>query len=84
MISKHVDGKVFAIQAVNNSTLDGRHSLGPTAILFADEDAESQVAYINSIQIRNYRMQDAEIAELGGPDARGIPSKVEALSRPQP
>ena len=56
--------KVFAIQA---STIP----LWPGAILFADEDAESQVAYINSIQIRNYRMQDDEIAEMGGPGARG-------------
>lgn len=53
---------------------DGRHALLPTAILFADEDGESQPAFINSIQFRNYKLSDEAVAALGGPAAEGIPT----------
>jgi hypothetical protein len=42
--------------------------------LFADEDGESQLAYVNSVQYRNYKMTDDEVALLGGPSASGIPT----------
>ena len=71
-ISKYIDGANVSDQA--GTGLDGRHALGPFAILFADEDNESQPAYVNSIQIRNYKMSNAELAALGGPSVEGIPT----------
>jgi hypothetical protein len=61
---------------VNNQAagaLNGRWALLPTALLFSDEDGESQAAYLNSVQIRNYKLSDAGVAALGGPTADGIP-----------
>jgi hypothetical protein len=72
-LDKYIDGEHVATQALRYAGLDSRYSLGSTAILFADEDADSQVAYINSIQFRNYRMEADEISALGGPEAAGIP-----------
>jgi len=71
IISKFIDGV-----NVNDQTagaLNGRWGLFPTALLFSDEDGESQASYLNSVQIRNYKMSDAGIAALGGPTADGIP-----------
>lgn len=53
--------------------VDMRWSLGPTALLFADEDGEVQPVYVSSIQVRDGRMTDAEVAALGGPSAAKIP-----------
>lgn len=52
---------------------DGRFSLTTTFHLFRDEDFETQEGLINSLQLRDYPMSDAEIAALGGPSAAGIP-----------
>ncbi len=73
VISKFIDGAKVADQSRTAPQLDLRHSLGPVAWLFQDENGESQLGYINSIQFRNYKMRDQEIAALGGPDADGIP-----------
>ena len=74
VISKFIDGVKVADQTGWSGTgLNGRHALLPTALLFSDEDGESQAAYINSVQIRNYKMSDAGIAALGLPTADGIP-----------
>lgn len=45
---------------------------GSPAWLFADEDGETAVGYVNSIQFQNYAVSAAEIAALGGPTAGGI------------
>ena len=73
VISKFIDGTKAADQARTPSQLNGRHALLPTAILLADEDGESQACYLNSVQIRNYKMSDAGVAALGSPTADGIP-----------
>ncbi|HXJ57618.1 MAG TPA: hypothetical protein VNU68_13240 [Verrucomicrobiae bacterium] len=72
-MSKYIDGMLFGTQTLSATELDGRYSLGPTAMLFADEDGDSQPVYLNSVQIRNYTMDESKIAALGGPEARGIP-----------
>lgn len=74
IMEKYIDGSLFAVQPLPESEkdVDGRFSLASSALLFADEDGESQVAYINSIQIRNYAMDVDEIRALGGPTAEGI------------
>ncbi len=73
VISKFIDGVKVSDQTRTAPQVDARHSLRATAQLFQDNDGESQLAYVNSIQFRNYKMRDHEIAALGGPDASGIP-----------
>ena len=70
-ISKFIDGVKVSDQTAGG--LNGRWGLLPTAILFGDEDGESQASYLNSVQVRNYKVSDAGIAALGGPSADGIP-----------
>lgn len=71
----YVDGALQNIvQTPSSWGLDGRFSLGTNFHLFADEDSEVRPEwFINSLQIRDYAMTDAEIAALGGPTAAGIP-----------
>lgn len=71
LISKFIDGVKASDQ--NAGGLNGRWALLPTSLLFGDEDSESQSSYVNSIQIRNYKMTDEGIAALGGPAADGVP-----------
>ena len=55
------------------------------AILFADGDAdERRVWYVNSIQIRDSKLSDAELIALGGPSAGGIPLVIGAEAPPPP
>lgn len=53
---------------------DGRWALGPLATLFSDENNETGVGYVNSIQFQDRVLSAAEIAALGGPSAAGIPT----------
>ncbi|MBI4324082.1 MAG: hypothetical protein HY674_02340 [Chloroflexi bacterium] len=72
VITKYLDG----IKQHDWSTdgLDGRRSLRDFAILFADGDQdERRVWYVNSVQIREGRLSDAQLAALGGPSAAGLP-----------
>ena len=61
--------------------VDMRWSLVPTALLLADgeEDGEVQPVYVSSVQVRNARMTDAAIAELGAPTANKIPRPPAAI-----
>jgi predicted phosphodiesterase len=53
--------------------LDGRWSLQPVALLFADENNETGVLYVNSIQFHNSVLTADQVAALGRPSAAGIP-----------
>lgn len=53
--------------------VDQRWALGPAALLFADNDGETGVGYVNSIQFHDRVLSPAEIAALGGAAAAGIP-----------
>ena len=55
-------------------TVDQRWALGPVALLFADEDGETGVGYVNSIQFHDRVLTPAEVAALGGPNATGNPT----------
>ncbi len=46
----------------------------PDIHLFADEDNERQDMWVNSVQVRQGKMSDDEIAALGGASAAGIPT----------
>ncbi len=61
------------VQQLGGVTVDGRWSLDQAALLFADEDQENAAGFVNSVQIRNRAMAEAELADLGGPTAAGLP-----------
>ena len=52
---------------------DGRWSLLPQALLFADEDGETGEVYVNSIQFHNSALTPEQVAALGRASASGIP-----------
>ena len=76
-VSKYIDGVLVNKQTLG-SGFDARWSLLPTALLFTDEDGETSGGLVNSVQIRNGTLSDAEIAALGGATAAGIPSVASA------
>ncbi len=76
--AKYVDG-VKQHDWTAGHGLDGtRRSLAPLAALFADGDGDNERRrmWVNSIQIRAGKMNDAELAALGGPSSAGIPAEV--------
>ncbi len=72
-LSKYIDGALVGTQTLSEG-VDGRWSLGPTALLFTDQDGETGVGYVSSIQFHNRALTTGEIAALGGPNAAGIPT----------
>ncbi len=64
------------VQYLDASTggVDGRWALEPIALLLADEDAETGVGYLSSVQFHDRVLTPAEIAALGGPNAAGTPT----------
>jgi len=80
IVAKYIDGvKVGESQLATTPAVDSRWAFSPfdTAI-FSDDNGETELGYINSLQIRDEKMSDALIAVLGGPTASGI------LSGPPP
>jgi hypothetical protein len=81
VVTKYVDGIKQDDWTANQGLDNPRRALLPTAILFADGDAdpvngERREMWVNSIQIRDGKMTDAQIVLLGGPSADGIPATV--------
>ena len=81
IMAKYINGVKVGQQELSEG-LDGRWSLVPAndpnaswALLFADDTAEARPGYVSSIQIRNGRLSDAQIARLGGP-SRKIPGAI--------
>src|SRR5258708_25947157 len=52
---KYVDG-VLVNQQTLSAGVDGRWSIGSTALLFADDNTETQPGYVSSVQIHNARL----------------------------
>ena len=77
VVTKYVDG-IKQDDWTANQGLDAvRRALQPTAILFGDGDQdERREMFVNSIQIRDGKLSDAEIYQLGKPRAGGIPVSV--------
>jgi hypothetical protein len=78
VVTKFLDGVKHADSLAPNNVLDGDRRTMPVggAVLFGDDDGERHPAYVNSIQVRDGRMSDAELAALGPPTATGIPVAV--------
>lgn len=78
LLTKYIDGVRVGQQSI--ATTDGRFSLGATALAFTDEDEETAAGFVNSLQFRNWVINDAAVAALGGATAAGIPG---AVTRPE-
>ena len=86
LVAKFIDGVKVGEQTLGEGR-DGRWSLNSTsetanfALLFADNDGDNALMYVNSVQFRNGRLSDASIKALGGASAAGIP--VPATAGPE-
>jgi len=75
VVGKYINGfKHTTTVTSNGDALDSRFSLPPEFELFSDEDNERTECWISSLQIRQGRMSDEDIAALGGPTPQGIPT----------
>jgi predicted phosphodiesterase len=72
--SSYLNGQ--RVQQLNDVTVDGRWALGPSALLFADENQENAGGQVNSVQLHARALSEMEMAELGGPSAAGLPLPV--------
>jgi len=78
IVAKFIDGVKVGEQTLGEGR-DGRWSLNSAseasnfALLFADNDGDNALMYVNSVQFRNGRLSDAAITALGGAAAAGIP-----------
>jgi len=81
VVTKYVDGIKQDDWTANQGLDNPRRALQPTAVLFGDGDQdERRVMYVNSVQIREGKLSDAEMVVLGGPEACGIPTNVPAAA----
>ncbi len=72
-LNKYVDGVLENAQLLGQG-VDGRWSLGPSALLFTDNDGETQPGYVNSIQFRAGLLDADQVRGLGTfVTASGIP-----------
>jgi hypothetical protein len=77
-VRKFIDGTLVGVNT--GITQDGTYGLDPTALLFTDDDNETTVGYVNSIQILDMILSDSYIGSLGGATAAGIPIIPEPAS----
>lgn len=73
-ISTFVDGVKYQDLALAAPQLDGRHALGSSVHIFADNNNELNTVYVNSVQILDGKLTDDEIAGLGVATAAGLPA----------
>ena len=77
-VRKFIDGKLVGVNT--GIARDGTYGLDPAALLFTDNDGETTVGYVNSIQIHDADLSDSDIFALGGPSAAGIPATIPPLT----
>ena len=77
VLTKFVDGVKVGNQTLSDG-IDGRWSLDPYALVFADNDGDVAETYVSSIQFSNGRRPDAYLEALGGPSAMKIPGAIKA------
>lgn len=78
VLTKFIDGVKVGNQTGGLSGRDGRFSLDPFALLFADQDGDWDETIVSSFQFSNGRRPDAYLEALGGASARKIPGVVTA------
>lgn len=75
-LRKYIDGVLVGVQILGEG-VDARWSIytaadGLPALLFSDNDGDSNLGYFSAVQFRDYAIQDAEAATLGVAQASGI------------
>jgi hypothetical protein len=83
-VGKYIDGTLVNLQTLSATSggVDQRWSLLQSALLFTDEDNETAPGCVGSIQLRNVRLSDMEIASLGKASAAGIPQEITVILVP--
>jgi hypothetical protein len=72
LLNKYVDGQLVNAQTLS-AGVDGRWSLGATALLFTDEDNETAAGFINSLGFYDSTLSSPQILALGGATVAGVP-----------
>ena len=70
VLDKYIDGVKVGSERV--SGVDSAFALLDYFYLISDDTGETEVGYINSLQVRDEKMSDGLIAALGAPTAAGI------------
>ena len=79
VVAKFIDGAKVGEQTTGLSGVDGRFSLLTSlALLFAEDNAYNNDAYVSSVQFSDGRRPDAFIEALGKPTASKIPGVIKA------
>lgn len=71
-VGKFINGTLVHRHSIP-ATTDNAYSLGPEALLFTENNLETAAGYVNSLQLYNRPLSDAEVQELGSPLAEGLP-----------
>lgn len=81
LIRKYIDGIEVGVQSARDGgtpAVDGRWALLPGGLseLFSDDNGETALGYVNSIQVRGEALSRKQMLALAGPSAAGIPQTV--------
>jgi len=71
LASYYIDGAAVGSENLNTE-VDGHWSLGPTFLLFTDNNFDTAPGFVNSVQFRSEVLSADAIAALGGATAGGI------------
>ncbi|HAB15547.1 MAG TPA: hypothetical protein DCE44_03760 [Verrucomicrobiales bacterium] len=69
----YVDGAPVGTIGVAN-LVDQKYALNQAIEFFTDDSGDTQLGYVNSIQLRDEALSKGQLAALGGPTAAGIPA----------
>ncbi len=79
VVAKFIDGVKVGEQTDGLDVADGRFSLNPAlALLFSENNAFNNDAYVSSVQFSNGRRSDEFIEALGAPSSSKIPGCITA------
>ena len=71
LLESYINGEL--VQSLSGISLDGHWSIGPEALLMADDNGQNASAFIGSAQLRDITLTPSELAALGYASAEGIP-----------
>jgi hypothetical protein len=75
-VAKFIDGVKVGYQSALSGGRDGRFSLNPFALLFADNDGENFETFVSSVQFWDGKLPDSVIAQMGAPTASKLPGCI--------
>jgi hypothetical protein len=81
-VAKWIDGVKVGYQTGLSGGFDGRFSLDPSALLFADNDGDQSETYVSSVQFWNGKLPDPLLASMGAPTANKLPGAITARNTP--